>query len=85
MELGAPKIATFEIMEWEDRFTLRVNSAKNTDYIKKVHCLEFNFLQKLSGRICLSISGAVLPDDNSRNPFFRKLKIRINPYAHKSV
>ncbi len=28
---------------------------------------------------------AVLPDDNGRNPFFQKLKIRINPYAHKSV
>ncbi len=24
---------------------------------------------------------AVLPDDNGRNPFFQKLKIRINPYT----
>ncbi len=28
---------------------------------------------------------AVLPDDNGGNPFFQKLKIRINPYTHKSV
>ncbi len=40
---------------------------------------------------CLSLplplvySRPVLPDDNGRNPFFQKLKIRINPYAHKSV
>ncbi len=27
----------------------------------------------------------VLPDDNGRNPFFQKLKICINLYAHKSV
>ncbi len=49
----------FEIMEWESRFTLGVNAGKNTDYIKNVsnkNCLEFNFRQKVSGRICLSIS-----------------------------
>ncbi len=28
---------------------------------------------------------SVLPDDNGRNPCFEKLKIRINPYTHKSV
>ncbi len=55
----------FEIMEWESRFTLGVNYAKNSDYIKNVsskNCLEFNFGQKLSGRICLSISGVAVGD-----------------------
>ncbi len=50
----------FEKLEWESRFTLGVNAAKNTDYKKNVsnkNCSEFNFLQKLSGCVCLSISG----------------------------
>ncbi len=55
--LGVPKIAMFEIVEWESRFILRINAVKNTDYIKKHSCLKFNFLQKLSGHICLPISG----------------------------
>ncbi len=49
----------FEIMQRESRLTLGVNALKNTDYIKNVsnkNCLEFNFLQKLGGSICLSIS-----------------------------
>ncbi len=57
---GALKNAMFEIMEWKSRFTLAMNTAKNTNYIKEVsnkNCLEFNFLQKLSGCICLSVSG----------------------------
>ncbi len=38
---GAPKIAClkyYNVLEWESRFTLGLNAAKNTDYIKK--CFE---------------------------------------------
>ncbi len=32
---GALKIAIFEILEWESKFTLGLNAAKNTNFIKK--------------------------------------------------
>ncbi len=49
VEVGASKIAIFEILEWESKFTLGLNAAKNTNYINKVsikNCSEFNFQQK---------------------------------------
>ncbi len=40
----------FNELEWESRFTLRLNTTKNVDYIKKYasnkNCSELNFLQK---------------------------------------
>ncbi len=34
----------YKVLEWEIRFTLGLNTAENTDYIK--NCSAFNFLQK---------------------------------------
>ncbi len=37
------------VLKWESRFTLRLNAAENTDYIKNgsnKSCSELNFLQK---------------------------------------
>ncbi len=37
VELGAPKIClkSYNVQKWEIRFTLRLNAATNTHYIKK--------------------------------------------------
>ncbi len=52
---GAPKIAIFEILEWESKFTLVLNTAKNSDYIKKgLNKNRKISYKKLSGRIYLS-------------------------------
>ncbi len=43
-------------MEWESRFTLGVNAAINTDYIKNVsnnNCLQFNFRQR--PKVCVYV------------------------------
>ncbi len=37
VEAGAPKIAIFEILEWEYKLTLELNAVKNT------HCFERKF------------------------------------------
>ncbi len=58
---GVPKIAIFEILEWESKFTLGPNAAKITDYIKKKHRMKIvrNSIsyKKLSGHISLSLPG----------------------------
>ncbi len=35
VDVGTPKIVIFEILKWESKFTLELNAAKNTNYIKK--------------------------------------------------
>ncbi len=35
VEVGAPKIAIFENTRIESKFTLGLNTVKNTDYVKK--------------------------------------------------
>ncbi len=42
VEVGARKIAIFEILEWESKFTLGLNAAKDTDI-----CINKNFKYKL--------------------------------------
>ncbi len=47
---------------WESRFDLGLNAAKNTDYIKSASnesCSELNFLQNVSGHVSPSISPGV--------------------------
>ncbi len=46
---GAPKIKYYDVLKWENRFTLGFNTAKNTGYMKKASnksCCELNFVQK---------------------------------------
>ncbi len=49
----------YDALEWETRFTLALNAAKNIDSIKKcfrqkLFIIEFPTKKKLSGRISLS-------------------------------
>ncbi len=54
----------FEILEWENKFTLGMKAAKNTNNIKKfqIKIIVQNLIsyRKLTGCICLAIPGMEL-------------------------
>ncbi len=50
-------VTCYDVLEWESMFTLGLNTAKNTHYMKKgsnKSCSELNFVQKVLECICLS-------------------------------
>ncbi len=61
--MGLERLIFFKyyiVLKWESRFTFGLNTAKITDYIKRLSCSEFNFVQKSLKRTCLCPPGVEL-------------------------
>ncbi len=55
-----PSLKYYYVLKWEIRFTSGLNPAENRHYIKKSSnkiCSEISFVQKLSRRVWLSLTG----------------------------